>query len=267
MYSGRDYKVLTPEESEAWEQVKKREIVNPSSSIKLRKNLYSEYPKAARHYKSLFPNHFLDPIDLRDQSAMALNLEGFKRVLSESNARERDILNLINGSELYFIVGALLKKYYNFGHHEAHLFREFPLGTSYKADYLLVGKNSDGWHFVFVELEAPYGRITSKNGDLGDVFRKGKSQIDDWNLWLERNYCTLQEYFRRHIKEATTLPEEFCYLDKSRINYAVVAGRRTDFNEKTYRLQRDSERNSQTRLIHYDNLIDAVELLFDSNTY
>ena len=265
MYPGRDYKVLTDEESEAWEQVKKREIVYPSSSI--RRNLNSEYPKAARHYMSLFPNHFLDPIDLRDQRAIEMSLQGFKDALSKSSARERDILNLINGSALYFIVGALLKKYYNFGHHEAHVFREFPLGTSFKADYLLAGKNSDGWHFVFVELEAPYGRITSNNGDLGEVFRKGRSQIDDWNVWLEKNYGSLQEYFKKHIKEQDQLPEEFCCLDKSRINYAVVAGKRSDFKDKTYRLQREAHRSSQVLLIHYDNLTDAVELLLESNAY
>ncbi|WP_229608433.1 Shedu anti-phage system protein SduA domain-containing protein [Vibrio parahaemolyticus] len=265
--NNRDYRFLTPEETDEWEKVKQEEIVNPGSRVKIRKNLFSKYPRAARHFQSLFPNQYLDTMDLKDTDNIQLLLKGFIDLLNKSDVRERDILNYINSEPAFFIIGSLLKKYYNFGHHAAHLFREFPLGTSYKADYLLVGKNSDGWHFVFVELESPNGSVTTLNGDLGTVFRKGKAQIEDWEFWLERNYSVFQEFFKKHKKLDDPLPEEFCHFDRSRINYVVIAGRRGDFNDKTYRIQRQSIRNNQIHLIHYDNLIDAVELLSDSCTY
>lgn len=263
----RDYRVLTTLENDEWERIKQEEIVHRLSTLNIRKNLFSKYPKAARHFMHLFPNHYLDIIELQDTEYLQKKISEFSELLNKPETLERDILNYINHSSSFIIIGSLLKKYYNFGHHEAHVFREFPLGTSYKADYLLVGKNSDGWHFVFVELEAPYGSVTVANGDLGAVFRKGKTQVEEWDLWLERNYSSLQEYFSKHKKSGDPLPEDFCHLDKSRINYIVVAGRREDFTNKTYRIQRLNKRNEQILLIHYDNIIDAAELLSESRTY
>ena len=161
----------------------------------------------------------------------------------------------------------MLKKYFNFGHHEAHVFREFPLGTSYRADYLIAGKNSDGWHFVYVELEAPNGSITLTNGELGATFRKGQIQTTDWQTWLDSNFHSLHEFFSKHTKQDEQLPIEFRNFDRTRISYVVIAGRRKDFQENTYRIQRQTIQNAQTYLIHYDNVIDAVRQLVDSRTY
>ncbi len=263
----RDYKVLTRSERDEWDQIREKEVVEKIGNFPIRKDLFHEYPKAARHHMHLFPNQYLDIMELQLADSLNNRVSEFQVLLDDSDTTERHILNHINNSESLLIIGSLLKKYYNFGHHEAHAFREFPLGTSYKVDYLLVGRNSDGWHFVFIELEAPSGSVTVNNGDFGAVFRKGKSQIDDWDLWLEQNYGSLQEYFQRHKKPDDTLPEEYLRLDKSRINYVVVAGRRTDFNDRTYRLQRTMRNNDQVLMIHYDNMIDAAKSLINCQTY
>jgi hypothetical protein len=193
--------------------------------------------------------------------------DAFENLLSDSNSNERSILNFINVNRHFFVIGAILKKYFNFGHHATCLFREFPLGTSYKVDYLLIGRNSDGWHFVFVELEAPTGSITLANGDLGLAFRKGESQLQDWDYWLEEHRSSLQEFFSKRKKEGDQLPEEFCQIERSRVYFVVIAGRRDDFSSKTYRMQRVKSQESRTRLIHYDNLLDALEDLYNSVTY
>ncbi|WP_335918052.1 Shedu anti-phage system protein SduA domain-containing protein [Shewanella algae] len=265
--NNRDYRILTPVEKEEWEQLKSKELVNTNSTVEIRKSLFHDYPQAVRHHLSLFPNQYLDTMELKDTQKFNLCLKEFTELLNKPNIRERDILNYINGKPALFIIGSLLKKYYNFGHHAAHIFCEFPLGTSYKADYLLVGKNSDGWHFVFVELESPYGSVITSKGGLGNVFRKGQAQVENWDLWLEKNFSSLQEFFKKHKKSDESLPEEFCSFDKSRINYVLIAGRRNDFQDTTYRIQRKSVRNNQIHLIHYDNVIDAINLLGKSCTY
>lgn len=263
----RDYKYLTDSENNEWEALKLKEIVGGSASFKIRKSLFHEFPKAVRHYIQLFPNQYLDTMELRDSCTLKNNISKFKLLLANTDLSERDILNFINANEHFFLIGSILKAYFNFGHHEAHVFREFPLGTSFKADYLILGKNSDGWHFVFVELEAPIGNITIKDGGLGSTFRKGLDQIQDWDHWLEKNFQSLQEYFLRHKQLNIDLPEELYHLDKSRINYVVVAGRRTDFSDKTYRMKRIKQRNDQIYLLHYDNIVDASEELIESSTY
>lgn len=262
----RDYRILTSEEKAEWERIQNSEVISVSDTCVLRKSSFSKYPKAVRHNLQLFPNHYLDIVELINDKFLYEKAKEFSSFLNNKSVNERAILNFINHKSYYFIIGSLLKKHFNFGHHEAHVFREFPLGTSFKVDYLILGKNSDGWHLVFVELEAPYGNITLGNGDLGSVFRKGKSQIEDWDLWLEKNFYSLQEYFSRHKKENTPLPEELCYFDKSRVSYVVVAGRRDDFKEKTYRIQRTNFK-SNVYLIHYDNLVDAITQLTEGNTF
>lgn len=267
MINKRDYKFLSDEEILEFEAIKNSEIVSGSGLLTIRKSLFHKYPKAARHNIQLFPNHYLDIMELRNTELLMRKASEFSEILNSDDVTERKILNQINSNEDFFIIGSLLKKYYNFGHHEAHVFREFPLGTSFKADYLILGLNSDGWHFIFVELEAPVGSITIGDGDLGNVFRKGITQIGDWDEWLEQNFNSLQEYFYKHVKKGSSLPDEFLRLDKSRLNYAVIAGRRDDFNEKTYRIQRKAIKEQQINLIHYDNVLDAVNMLFSSGTY
>jgi hypothetical protein len=265
MSEDRDYRVLTADEKAQWESVKRKEHKENIGALKVSKSLFREYPEAVRRHKQLFPNHYLDVVELNGEN-LPFAINELTTVLSSADVSERKLLNFINSNKYFFLIGSLLKKYYNFGHHEAHIFREFPLSTTYIADYLVLGRNSDGWHFVFIELESVVGRITNSNGDFGSVIRKGISQIEDWELWLERNFGALQEYFRKHKNSDVELPEEFIRFDKSRIHFVVVAGRRENFKDKTYRMQRKSNEKNHL-IIHYDNLLDAGELLIGAATY
>ncbi|RZG44283.1 Shedu anti-phage system protein SduA domain-containing protein [Acinetobacter wuhouensis] len=259
-----DYRFLDLEQKLIRDDYKKREIVSISQSgLKFIKSLFWDYPKFLRCYETLFPNNYLDVVELKDKEYLRNIFITLNQRFESKDLNERQILNFINESDYRFVIGALLKRYYNFGHHEAHLFSEFPLGTSFKVDYLLLGKNSHGWHFVFVELEAPIGNITLANGDFGSVFRKGESQIKDWEFWLESNFSYLKEYWWR-VKGEELLPNEFLTYDRTRVHYIVVAGRREDFTDRTYRIQREKLLN-RTLFIHYDNLLDSINELIESN--
>lgn len=130
-------------------------------------------------------------------------------------------------------------KYYNFGYHDAHIFPEFTIGK-YIADYLLVGKASGGYEFVFVELEHPNSRTTLKSGHEGEAFRKGTYQIYDWIAEIEANFSASLATIIKY-SDKPSLPKEFSEYDSSRFHYAVVAGLREDYNETTYRNRRNKE--------------------------
>lgn len=261
-----DYRSLNPEQIEIRNDFMKKEIVKiTQSGMEIKRSLFWEYPKFLRCHQSLFPNNYLDVVELKDKQKLLKIFNDLEFLIKSESTREREILNFINSSsDNNFIVGSIMKEFFNFGHHEAHIFSEFPLGTSYKVDYLLLGLNSDGWHFVFIELEAVYGQITNKNGDFGTVLRKGESQIKDWEIWLERNFNSLTEFFLRKIKPNDFLPTEFYNYDRTRVQYVVVAGRRSDFNERTYRLVRELK-NKNIQYIHYDKLMDVCDGLISSN--
>lgn len=254
----RDYSILTPNEKELWEKLKEKEIVYDNEKpTMVRISEYKNYPKAARHFDSLFPNNFVDSIDLKSSKEIfEESLCKFELLLNDVQITERKILNFIKENNAWFIVASILKKNYHFGHHSVYLFPEFPLPPNYQADYLIVGKNSSGYHFVFVEFENPYKDITIKDGSFGTTIRKGIRQIDDWEYWIEHNYSNLKLVFDKQLNPNKHLPSEFLNFDKSRIHYVVVAGRRNDFSDKTYRLQRNHLDQRKLFVIHYDNLVD-----------
>ncbi|HEY4063623.1 MAG TPA: Shedu anti-phage system protein SduA domain-containing protein [Puia sp.] len=265
----RDYFTITEEETAKWEQELENEIVNKNDrSNPIRRSRYRDYPKAVRHYLSLFPGHLLDAVDLTlEKDTFLSQLAAFEYLLNDQDIGERAILDFIKSEKAYFIIGSLLKKGYLFGHQALFLFPEFQLGTDYKADYLLVGKNSHGYHFVFVELEAINGNITLVDGEFGSVIRKGLNQVEKWESWLEANFAHLRPIFEKSMgPKNASLAREFTIFDKTRIHFAIVAGRRKNFNDLTQRLQRKKE-EERIKIFHYDNLLEDIALAIGSPTY
>lgn len=252
-----DYTKLSEVEDAEHQAISKSKTVGKLGNFDIKRAGLSDYPKASRHFMQLFPNNWIDIVSMREEERLKAQLERFVQTLNLSAVREREILSFIKGEKAYFIVASLLSRYFYTGHHGAFVFPEFQLGTSFVADYLLVGEGSDGWRFIFVELEAPTGSITLKDGSLGNIFRKGIKQIDDWKWWIQTHYCSLKEVFNKSRHPEKCLPDAFSELDQSRISYVVVAGRRSDFNSRTYRIRR-AQKESEL-LLHYDNLVDSAE--------
>lgn len=266
----RDFNSITDEERSLWEKLMEQEkvIVNGKPSAIVKKSLYANYPVAIRHFLSLFPNHFMDSVELRIESEFLVKkLEEFNVFLNNDQTTERQVLNFIKNKKAYFLIGAILKSNYRFGHHSLFIFPEFKLPPNFQVDYLIVGENSDGHHFVFVELENPYGQITINDGSYGETIRKGIKQIEDWEIWLEGNFSHLRLVFEQALNRSEKLPKEFTAFDKTRIHYVIIAGRRSDYNEKTYRLQRNNLEQRKLQIFHYDNLVDFATEAIGTYTY
>lgn len=262
----RDFTKLTKREETIWLKLKKLEIMK-RGRFPITRSCFRKYPKAARHFVHLFPNNYLDVVELKKTRRLQTMVAKFRVLLKSPRLTERGILKMIREEGAYFIIGSILKDNFNFGHHEAYLFPEFPLGTSHRADYLLVGKSSGGSQFVFVELEAPSKNITVQNGDFGKAFRSGHNQVTDWRAWLDANYQTLSDVFRKLKKSDMELPAEFMRFDRSRVHFVIVAGRRDDFKEKTYRIRRNGRQTGDALILHYDNVLDAAEAIVGKETY
>ncbi len=249
----RNYKELTEKEIEIWDKVEaefNQSKTNPKSLIKY----YDDLPKAVLHHKQLFPNNFLDIPELK-REAVLKNIFGKFKEFIDNPCTERDILNFIKTQRAYYIIASIFDGY-RFGHHQAFLFREFAFPPNFVADFLLVGKSSDGFEFIFIELENPQGQITIADGEFGTVIRKGIKQVNDWDDWIEKNYYSLRLVFEKYIGTfEQQLPKEFFELEKSRIHYVIVAGRRSDYTAKTYQLRRKLLKSNEILLLHYDNLL------------
>jgi len=263
----RDFNYISEEERVIWEELKNQEKVFINGRLsELRTSLYAKYPVAVRHFLSLFPNNFLDAVELRTETESLIDKLGKFRIVLDNGTEEQKILNFIKTEKAHFIIGSILRNY-RFGHHALYIFPEFMLPPNYKVDYLIIGENSDGHHFVFVELENPNGNITNSDGSFGNTIRKGIKQIDDWELWLEANFSNLRLVFEQALGTNEPLPKEFTVFDKTRIHFIVVAGRRKYFNEKTYRLQRSHSEQRKLLIFHYDNILDFATEVIGKHTY
>lgn len=260
----RDYTIPSSEVLSEYERY--RAGIRETNGMIFR-NTDPDYSLGFYRYISLFPNHELfQPLDENSQDELYGVASDFQALVGSRDTTERSILNFIRDRRAYFIVASILLDY-DFGHHGRYLFREFPLGTSFAADFLIIGRGSGGHRFIFVEFENVYGRITSGDGDLGEVYRKGLTQIGEWQTWLDSNFGQLREYFNRFKGVHEPLPRDLIDYDRSRINFVVVAGRRSDYSERTYRIRRRQINESQIRLYHYDNLIDNTRRAINGNAY
>lgn len=266
----RDYTILTEEEKKRYNLAEEYLRAHKGKSKILTPAVLNKYfelkPMACHYYESLFPNNYLDPQLLKNKEQLSQIEKGFISLLN-SNPTERSILNYINDNGYYNLIASVFHYGYTFGHHDAYMFKEFELTSTYKADYLLVGKNSHGYHFIFIELENPTGLITNADGEFGQTIRKGLKQVKDWDKWLERNFQSLSLIFDKSKNPEINLPNEFRYLNKTRINYVVIAGRRSQFNDNTYEEKRRLLRQNCITLMHYDNLIDSFKDLQKSDNY
>lgn len=232
-----------------------------------RQNLYYKYPEAIRHHNSLFPNNHIDLYDWKASGKMSELTEEFAQLVQNPNTNERKILEFINHRPAQYIIGSLLI-HKDFGHHEAYIFPEFSIGGGkYYADYLIVGKNSGGYEFIFVELESPNTRITIKSGYDGQSTRAGLNQIFDWKSSIESNFAALTREFEKASNPENTLPPEFQHYDSTRMHYIVIAGLRTDYNGVTYRTRRSRSKEQGIDQYHYNNLVDFSRELETRSTF
>lgn len=273
----KDYNQLTNKENQVIQEYKRLDPdllamikgaknVNPNEQYLRQAELIRDNLFILNH-KSIFPNNYLNEIDLKVNSYEYINkLQNFKKLLDDKSITERNILNFIRDENAFFLIASILKNYTIYGHHDRYIFQEFMLPPDFKADFLVVGKNSDGYHFLFFELENPYKNITKNDGNFGETIRKGIEQIDSWKEWMDKNFSGLKNVFNKHKNSTRKLPTEFLEYDSTRCNYVVIAGRRNDFNEKTYSLRRKNLKDNLT-ILHYDNVIDESLKLIKSGSY
>jgi hypothetical protein len=261
----RDFSKLTDEELSSktkFEEIRRKIHSRDDFNI-----IPKEHFKSIMHYNSYFPNNYLCHTDLspKNDDFFAIT-EIFLNLIDDKSIIERKILKFIKEYEAYFIIASIVKDY-SFGHHSLFVFPEFQLSNDYKPDYVIVGKNSDGHHFIFVELESPYGNIIIGDGNFGEAIRTGINQTRDWNVWLQKNFSQIRQEFEKYSKENDILPNEFHNFDATRIHYVVIAGRRTDFDEKSRRLRREEFDTRKTKIMHYDNLIETAQRVIKEKSY
>ena len=95
------------------------------------------------------PSNFIE-FDLGWYQGIDFDQEADQLLNILNNAKkENDIQRYIKDNKKWFIPASLFEDY-DFGHHEAFIAPEQALGSDYRVDYMLLGRNSIGHHLVFI---------------------------------------------------------------------------------------------------------------------
>lgn len=176
------------------------------------------------------------------------------RVELDKVSKENDIQSYIKNNKKWFIPLSILKNY-DFGHHFACVVPEYSLGNEYRVDYLLIGKNSLGYQFVFVEFEDVNVDFRNKTSNSAtEKVRKGITQLKDWRRWIDRN----KNYFEG--KEGI---KEFCRnIPSWGFHYCLVVGRRERMDNISNMIRGEMQDDFRgLKIISYDRLIENVSLM------
>ena len=204
--------------------------------------------------ESTLPNHFFefvsgwnDNIDFGYESKMLL------KVLDNAQ-KENDIQKYIKDNKKWFIPASIFEDY-DFGHHEAYIVPEQALGSEYRVDYMLLGKNSLGYHFVFVEFEDVNVdfKLKTSNSESEPV-RKGLTQIRDWQRWIDKN--------KGYFGDSCGIPEIVNSIQTWGFNYCLVVSRRNRMDDDANSLRESLMHNyCSLKIVSYDRLVDNVKRL------
>lgn len=131
---------------------------------------------------------------------------------------------------------------------------------------MLVGKSSDGFHFVFVECESINGSVITNDEVFGESIRKRKTQIENWLFFLEHQWNDVYYKLLEKANDNSSLPKEFTYYDSSRIHFLVVAGRRSVYTENARRRVREEDKKG-IKIINYDRWCETALKKTNTITY
>lgn len=182
-------------------------------------------------------------IDLDYEAEQLLNVLDFAQ-------KENDIQRYIKEQEKWFIPASIFEDY-DFGHHEAYISVEQPLGAEYRADYMLLGRNSIGHHIVLVEFENVNVdfRLQKLNMET-EAVRKGMAQIADWKRWMDNN--------RHYFLQSCGLSDIDRNIPTWGINYCLVVGRRKRMDDTSNHMRGQIQYERGIHIITYDRLVDNI---------
>lgn len=251
--------ILSNEEKQKMEEIEQdNQII--LGDLRLEKSSDKYTPRMLAS-KSLFPNHHIYPFVV-DKEKLQSQVEELKNLISKTTTKEQDILSFFREPDNLKLLSCLFNGF-DFGHHEQYIFREFPLPNGdYRADFLLVGKGSSGYHEIFVEFESPYSNRSSKvfteKFREGHILRKGRDQLQDWETSLEKFFSAHQANLMKYMNPDKDVPKDFLENNPRRRQYILVAGKRSDF-EVNYNTRIQIEKTNNIKIMHYDRLVDEIQ--------
>ena len=159
--------------------------------------------------------------------------------------------------------------------HPTILLKEFPLGTSYRADFAIIAPYSGAFEIKLIEVEPPKEKIYTKDKVLAKRANKAFEQINSWKGYIRSHRREVLETVDRYGKEkdlyrgpcdSLTCTAGFSIFDPVvhvSFSYGILMGRREDLagdmlgRKSAFKADSDVEIITCDRLFHAADKIDA----------
>lgn len=161
--------------------------------------------------------------------------------------------------------------------HCRFVFREFPLGSQYKVDYVILNSYSGAWEVMFIELEPVNDPVFTKAGTPTKSFSKAIKQVDDWAEYYDMNKPQVRSDLVNWALEKDILGYEddgiICndtgdyladpssYLEDS---YHIIIGRRDNLDRASHKRKATYTSKHGIEVVSYDRLKDLVDIRYSS---
>jgi hypothetical protein len=119
--------------------------------------------------------------------------------LIDSSTTERPIVQWLKKKENAWIL-PLAVKMFPLG---KYALPEFPFGTDYRADFVVMGPFSGGFDIQFIEMEPANVPLFTGAGNPAARFAGALAQVRDWKIYVDKNRdIVLKELAKSAEKEA-----------------------------------------------------------------
>lgn len=156
--------------------------------------------------------------------------------------------------------------------HDRFVFFEFPLGSQYVADAVILNSYSGAWEAFFIEFEPAGDATFTKAGTptkrLAGAFR----QVDDWRMYIEQNADSVRRDFVRWAGKYDRLgysdgrsPSNYSgdrLADPRSVilyKYAVIIGRSSRTPQETRSLAGRHAKHHFVDVVSYDRFLRLAE--------
>lgn len=159
--------------------------------------------------------------------------------------------------------------------HSRFVFREFPFGSSYVADFAVVNSYSGVWEVFFVELEPVDSKLFTKAGVPTNRVAGAIKQIDDWRMYLEGNKAGVRADLVRWAKNKDLLGysdgKDPCNYSNNRLSdpttvlidrYWMFAGRRNLTPSDDLARKATFSPGRHIEIATYDRMLDLVRMRY-----
>lgn len=244
-----------------------------ASSSKLRSRLLRMVADGA--YARCF--RFADAIHgemLKVAGEEIVDVERFRQILATSSG-EREVVQ--------FLRRAPWIPYWTFcvasGHSRYAIF-EFPLGSVYKCDLLILNSYSGVWKGYFIEFESVDDPVFTRRGVPSRGLAVAQRQIDDWRQFVAENLPVLRTDMVRCAKRSDCLGYTDRRMNPSNFSgdllgdptshfaatYVIVIGRSSKMDKERRSLLGRYRSGHDVEIVTYDRLLNLAQRRYGEPT-